>query len=112
MDAQGQLVQSDALGTSGSIEDGLAGIALNGLSRTVDGVLSRKYPLSSFNEPYAYEGGGQFEAGAPDGYLVPRSAPARGGVIQSASIPWLQNPLVWGGAAAVALIAVIIIASR
>jgi hypothetical protein len=100
------VTQTDALGGAGSLESGLASVAVNGLSRLVDGALSTKYPLTAFNEPYAVEGGGAYEPGV--GLLVPRSAPQRGFGPTQAAVPFYQNPVVLGVGGAV-LVAVVLI---
>lgn len=100
--------QSDALGGAGSISDLLISTALNGIARTADGYNSTKYPLTSFNEPYAVEGGGAYEAG--QGYLVPRAAPQRGYGATQQALPFLQNPIVWGIGGAILVLGVIAVA--
>ena len=58
--------ENDALGGAGSIKDALLGIALNGLSRKIDGRLSQKYGLTAFNETQAVTATGQAtQSGAP-----------------------------------------------
>jgi hypothetical protein len=112
-DGSGPVAQTDALGGAGSISPALQLIAVNGISRAVDGFLSTKYPLTSFNEPYSAEGGGAFE---PGGTLVPRGAPGWttgygvAPLVQS-PISLLQNPVALG-LGVIALIAVIVILSK
>lgn len=106
------VAQTDALGGAGSIEPALQAIAVNGISRAVDGFLSTKYPLTMFNEPYSAEGYGAFE---PGGQLVPRGAP--GWTTQYGAAPIVQSPLSLSnpivlGIGAVLLIAVIVAVSR
>lgn len=96
-DTSGPVAQTDSLGGAGSISPALQLIAVNGLSRAMDGFLSTKYPLTAFNEPYSAEGAGAFE---PGGYIVPRSAPGWNGygnapLIQS-PVSLLNNPIVYG----------------
>lgn len=58
--------QNDALGGGGSIWGSLGNIAVNGLSRAVDGALSKKYPLTSQNEIATTDAFGNVRAkGAP-----------------------------------------------
>lgn len=108
-DGSGPVAQTDALGGAGSISPELQAVAINGLSRAIDGFLSTKYPLTSFNEPYSAEGAGAFE---PGGYLVPRSAPGfLGGygnapLIQS-PVSLLQNPIVYGILAVVVVVLIV-----
>lgn len=103
------VAQTDALGGAGSITDALQPIAVNGLSRAVDGYLSTKYPLTAFNEPYSAEGYGAFE---PGGQLVPRSAPGWttgygvAPLVQN-PVPLLSNPIAWGVAAVIAVVVII-----
>jgi hypothetical protein len=60
------LTSNDELGGSGSISPSLWDVAVNGLSRTIDGELSKKYPLTSFNQNYAYTADGTpIYVGAP-----------------------------------------------
>jgi hypothetical protein len=106
------VTQTDALGGAGSVFPAVQAIAVNGLSRAVDGYLSTKYPLTAFNEPYAAEGYGAFE---PGGTLVPRGAPgwtSGYGVRPGFAAPTglFVNP-VFLGISALLLVAVIVIAS-
>lgn len=58
--------QNDAAGGSGSIADALLGIAVNGISRGVDGYLAKKLPLTSSNELVTYDAfGNALPKGAP-----------------------------------------------
>jgi hypothetical protein len=109
----GPVAQTDALGGAGSISPALQAIAVNGISRAVDGFLSTKYPLTAFNEPYSSEGAGAFE---PGGQLVPRGAPGWTtgyGVAPLVQSPasLLANPVVLG-VAVIAVIAVIVVLSK
>src|SRR2546430_2489982 len=106
----GDGVQKDALGGAGSLEASLQSVAVNGLSRTIDGFLSTKYPLTSFNEPYTVEGGGAWEPGV--GYLTPRSAPQRGIPATQPAVPLLQNPLTWGVGAVLLVVVVLVVALK
>jgi hypothetical protein len=100
-----KVTQSDALGGEGSLSAGVRSIAVNGLSRLVDGYLSRKYPLTSLNENYAIEGGGAYEATNAPG--KPRSAPQPGSKIGAGTS--LSSPVVLavGGVLIVALVLVV-----
>ena len=104
------VTQTDALGGAGSLETGLANVAVNGLSRLVDGALSTKYPLTAFNEPYAVEGGGAYEPGV--GALVPRSAPQQGFGPTSAATSLFSSPVVWGVVGALVVAGVLIYALK
>lgn len=79
-----QLQQNDAAGGAGSIAQGLLGIAVNGLSRGIDGYLSKKYPLTSFNETLTYDS---------QGNLRPGSAPQRDITATESLSDFLSNPL-------------------
>jgi hypothetical protein len=113
MDPTQPVAQTDALGGAGSLSSALQGIAVNGISRAVDGYLSTKYPLTAFNEPYSSEGAGAFE---PGGTLVPRSAPGwttgygTAPLVQS-PISLLSNPIALG-ALAVAVVLIVVAVSR
>lgn len=76
--------QNDAAGGAGSITSGLLGIALNGLSRAIDGKLSTKYPLTSFNENLTV---------GPDGKYYPSSAPQRDASASSTAFGLLSSPV-------------------
>ena len=96
------LTNNDALGGAGSIggpasnpwKDALQAIAIGGLSRVVDGELSRRYPLTSFNEG---------SVTTPAGDLAPRAAPATEESATAGILNALRNPYVI--ATGVALIA-------
>lgn len=112
MDFSSPVAQSDSMGGAGSLTPALQSIAVNGLSRAVDGYLSTKYPLTAFNEPYSAEGYGAFE---PGGQLVPRSAPGWTtgyGVSPLAIAPQslFLNPVMLGVAALVIIVAVVALA--
>lgn len=63
---------TDALGGTGSISDSLQAIATNGLSRALDGYLSKKYPLTSFNENQLVDAyGNPLPAGSPQTAISP-----------------------------------------
>lgn len=104
------VAQTDALGGAGSLSADLQAIAVNGISRAVDGFLSTKYPLTAFNEPYSSEGAGAFE---PGGQLVPRSAPGWttgygvAPIVQSPTT-LLNSPIVWGVLAVVLVIGIVV----
>lgn len=83
---------NDALGGAGSLSDALRGIALNGLSRAIDGYAAKKYPLTYFNEPNAVDA---------EGNVRPRSAPGTPVTTGEAAKAALTNPLVIGVGVAV-----------
>lgn len=85
---------NDAAGGAGSLVQGLLGIAINGLSRAVDGKLSQKYPLTSFNENVTVNA---------EGEVKPRSAPAANVKATSVAAGILSNPVVMSVAAVVGL---------
>lgn len=94
---------NDAAGGAGSISEGLLGIALNGLSRAVDGIAAKKFPLTSFNENLVY---------GADGNLYPAGAPqATVGAVTTAR-GLLNNPVVIGVGVAVAISLVMFLALR
>lgn len=76
--------QNDAAGGAGSITAGLLGIAINGLSRAIDGKLAQKFPLTSFNENLTV---------GPDGKYYPASAPAKNVSAGSTALGLLQSPV-------------------
>ena len=91
---------SDALGGGGNLAANLRGIIVGGLSRAIDGELSKKYPLTSFNERETVGAGGA---------VRPASAPASPGSAFDAVKGALQNPMVIGiGVAIVASLALFI----
>lgn len=101
------LTNNDALGGAGSIggassnpfKDALQAIAVGGLSRAVDGYLSRKFPLTSFNEGAAVNATGE---------TTPRAAPAAEESATAGIFNALRNPYVIGtGIALLAGIALI-----
>lgn len=60
------LVPNDALGGGGSLNGSLKEIAVNGLSRAIDGYFSKKYPLASTNDRATVNAQGQtVSAAAP-----------------------------------------------
>lgn len=100
-----QLVDAtDALGGTGSIPTNLRDIATNGLSRFIDGYLSRKYPLTSFNEAQAVDSyGNPVTKGAPQTPVSPVNTLS--GI--------LSMPIVWGvGFAVLATLGLIIVARK
>lgn len=101
------LTNNDALGGAGSIggspsnpfKDALQAIAVGGLSRVIDGELSRRYPLTSFNEGNAIGAAGN---------VTPRAAPAEETSATAGIFAALRNPYVIGtGIALVAGLALI-----
>lgn len=76
--------QNDAAGGAGSITGGLLGIALNGLSRAIDGKLSQKYPLTSFNENLTL---------GSDGKYYPASAPQQDASASATAFGILGSPV-------------------
>lgn len=58
------ITSNDALGGSGSIPQSLWNIAVNGLNKAIDGQLSQKYPLASFNTTVTTTAGGQVKPSA------------------------------------------------
>jgi hypothetical protein len=103
-DFSAPVAQTDALGGAGSISPSLHSIAVNGLSRAVDGSLSQKFPLTSFNETYAANRQGAFE---PGGVLAPSGAPSSPTLIAPAA-PAFSSPLLWGVIAGVAIVLVVV----
>lgn len=89
-----QVQTNDAAGGSGSLTQSLLGIALNGLSRTVDGALSKRYPLTSFNETETYD---------VYGNPLPSSAPQTGVKATQKAVGFFQQPIVIGISVAVAV---------
>lgn len=77
--------QNDAAGGAGSISQNLLSVAVNGLSRAIDGHLSKKYPLTSFNETLTYD---------TTGTLRPGSAPQRNITAGETAQGLLSNPVV------------------
>lgn len=91
--------QNDAAGGAGSITQALLGVAVNGLSRAIDGSLSKKYPLTSFNENLVYNAEGQ---------IKPRSA-EQANVTATEKLGGIaSNPLVIVGGVAILLTLVIV----
>lgn len=91
--------QNDAAGGAGSLAQGLLGIAVNGLSRVIDGSLSKKYPLTSFNENLVYNA---------DGQIKPRSAPQANVTATEKFAGLTSNPMFLVGGAAVVLTLLIV----
>lgn len=77
--------QNDAAGGAGSIAQQLLGVAVNGLSRAIDGHLSKKYPLTSFNETLTYDS---------TGTLRPSAAPQKDVPATETAKTYLSNPVV------------------
>lgn len=86
MSKMGQnIVQTnDAAGGAGSISSQLLGIATNGLGRYIDGRLSAKYPLGSFNETETVNAAGERK---------PSGAPQTGVSATDSVKGLLQNPM-------------------
>lgn len=99
------LTTNDALGGAGSVggapgssfKEALQAIAVGGISRLVDGALSKKYPLTSFNEGDAVNARGE---------ITPAGAPAAEGTATEGFLSALRNPYVIGvGVALIAALA-------
>lgn len=91
-------VENDAAGGAGSIRQGLLNLAVNGLSRAVDGRLARRYPLAGENERVDDQGR---PAGAPQS----RS-------LQTDAKGFFTNPITIAVGVAVSLAVVIVLAVR
>jgi len=87
---------ADVLGGSGSILEQLQGIAVGGLSRYVDGELSKKFPLTSGQDQRTLDAQGRSR---------PLTAPAKPASAGAAFVGFLQNPnvVIVGVAVAAAL---------
>lgn len=97
-----KLVPTDSLGGGGSLRAGLQDVAVNGLSRAIDGYLARRLPIASSNDLATVNADGQLRpAQAPQG---PQSA-------ASQVAGFVSNPIVVavGVAAALAVIVALII---
>lgn len=81
----GIIQENDALGGAGSLGRGLQVLAVNGLARIIDGSLSKKYPLTSFNEKVAVNTAGE---------VRPAGAPAKDTSAAAAAFDALKNPVV------------------
>lgn len=97
--------QNDAAGGAGSLTSSLLGIAVNGLSRAIDGTLAKKFPLTSFNENLTVNAQGETK---------PASAPQANVTATQTAAGLLANPFVLAGGAAVlvTLIIVVVVATR
>lgn len=95
--------QNDAAGGAGSISQQLLGIAINGISRSVDGHLSKKYPLTSFNETLTYD---------TTGTLRPSSAPQKDVPATETAKTYLSNPIVIAVTASVGISIVLFVLLR
>lgn len=97
--------QNDAAGGAGSLAQGLLGIAVNGLSRVIDGSLSKKYPLTSFNENLVYNAEGQ---------IKPRSAEQANVTATEKFSGLTSSPafLIGGAAVVLTLLIVAVVAIR
>ena len=84
---------NDAAGGAGSITGSLLNIALNGISRTVDGALAKRYPLSYFNENQTVNAAQQTK---------PYAAPQTDTSATDKAKSFLQQPIVIGVGLAVA----------
>jgi hypothetical protein len=94
---------NDALGGIGSIKPDLRSVLLQGLSRTIDGLAAKKYPLGYFADPNSVDANGN---------LRPASAPGKPISTADAAKSALANPLVIGIAIAVAASVAIFLALR
>lgn len=93
--------QNDAAGGAGSLLTALQNIAINGVSRAVDGALSKKYPLTSFNDGQTVNA---------EGEVKPRAAPQTNVSATTTIAGALNNPVVIGaGVAIVAAIVVVLV---
>lgn len=79
--------ENGALGGIGSISDILKSVALNGLSRSIDGYNSKKYPLTYFNETQTINAAGE---------VKPSAAPAKTPSIGESAAQIFANPLIVG----------------
>lgn len=97
--------QNDAAGGAGSLKSDLLGIFVNGLSRVVDGKLSQKYPLTSFNDNVTVNAAGDIKNAN-----APQADPTSFAAVK----PILSNPYVIAGGVAlvVTLIAVVALSRR
>lgn len=72
---------NDAAGGAGSIIPALRNIAINGVSRAADGYLSRKFPLTSFNETETINAVGERKPSSAPQKNVSATEAARGVVL-------------------------------
>ena len=94
---------TDSLGGGGSLMDSLQSIATNGLSRAIDGYLSKEYPLTSFNENQAVDAyGNPLPVGAPQTAISSATTFSQ----------ILKQPVVLGVLGAVALTVVVLVVAR
>lgn len=76
---------ADSLGGGGSLADSIRALAVTGLSRAIDGELSRKYPLTA---------GEQNRTVDADGKVRPVGAPGARPTAGAAFAGFIQNPTV------------------
>jgi hypothetical protein len=96
-------VAPDASGGLGSISSAFASIALNGLSKGVDGYTSKKFPLGFYAQQYDV---------SSDGTVVPRAAVTQGmfGAQFGAA---LKSPVaLYAGVAVIVVLGIILIAKK
>ena len=77
------ITSNDALGGSGSIPSDLWGIVVNGLNKAIDGKLSAKYPLASFNNTITTTAAGQ---------VKPTAAPQQAQSGTNALVSFIKSP--------------------
>ena len=94
---------NDAAGGAGSIVRSILSIALNGISRTVDGAIAKRYPLTYFNENQIVNANSE---------LKPYSAPQTDTKATSIAANAFSNPIVIAVGAAVALSLIILLVVR
>lgn len=98
-----QIQTNDALGGGGSLPQQLQGVVVGGLSRLVDGYLSKKYPLTSFNDTATVTAKGD---------LQPRSVAAQEPTARDKAAEFLRSPAFLIGAAALVGVAVLALILR
>jgi hypothetical protein len=98
------LISNDSLGGGGSISPTVRDVAIGGLSRLVDGVLAKKFPLGSFNET---------QTTTTTGKNAPAGAPQATANIRTSLAGFFTSPLILGAAAiGVTLLLVYAVAKR
>lgn len=95
--------ENDAAGGSGSLSQQLLGVLINGVSRASDGYLSKKFPLTSFNELEAYDAYGN---------ELPRGAPGSRNSAAYSALAIFSNPVVIAVGVAVAISTIVFIAVK
>ena len=85
---------NDAAGGAGSLLQSIVGLAVNGVSRALDGELSKRYPLASFNETATLDA---------TGTVKPASAPSKDSSTLEKTTGALNNPYVIAVGSAVGL---------